>query len=95
MTIFFRDSTPGAEEEYQIRLRGDGRFLWFIDQTHGNRVDMTIDTITGNVGFGIPIGVGNFPTEQVDVDGNLRVRGDIISEGNIVPTGDICIGNCP
>lgn len=89
MAIFFRDSTPGAEEEYQIRLRGDGRFLWFIDQTHGNRVDMTIDTLTGNVGFGIPIGVGSTPTEQLDVNGNIRVR------GNIVSTNDICIGNCP
>ena len=68
---------------YQIRLTGDGSRLDIVDVTN-NRVGFAMKSDTGNVGIGTTA-----PTEKLDVNGNLRVR------GNIVSTSDICIGNCP
>jgi len=35
------------------------------------------------------VGIGTSPSEKLDVDGNIRLT------GNIVSPNDICIGNCP
>ena len=48
-----------------------------------NRVDISIRASNGNVGIGT-----NNPIEQLDVNGNIRLN------GNIVSPGDICIGSC-
>ena len=43
--------------------------------------------ITEDTGF---VGINTItPTQQLDVNGNLHVSGDITT------TGDICIGTCP
>jgi hypothetical protein len=60
-----------------MRTGGDG-FFGTGDEA------FRISSPSGNVG----IGVSN-PTEKLDVNGNIRLTGDIVS-----PT-DICIGSCP
>jgi len=69
-------NTPGPEGKFQ--------FLDNSGVSPTQRVDISIKRSTGNVGIGT-----GAPTELLDVNGNLRVR------GNIVSTGDLCIGNCP
>ena len=85
-TFLFLDQDDN--QRYLIRNTPgpDGRFQ-FLDNSGVNptqRVDISIKRSTGNVGIGT-----GAPTELLDVNGNLRVR------GNIVSTGDICIGSCP
>jgi len=53
-----------------------------------------VDIYTNNVlavsvnGGNMGIGIAN-PSEKLDVNGNIRITGDIVSPN------DICIGNCP
>ncbi len=81
-TIKFSDLTTGQEQIFQFRQIATGDRLDIFDVTN-NGVRIAILAPSGNVGIGTTA-----PTEQLDVNGNLRVR------GNIVSTGDICIGNC-
>jgi hypothetical protein len=60
-----------------MRTGGDGFF------GTGNEA-FRITNPSGNVG----IGTGS-PSEKLDVNGNIRLTGDIVSPG------DICIGSCP
>ena len=74
---------------FQIRLTGDGSRMDVIDITN-NRVGISMSTSTGNIGIGI-----NTATEQLDVNGNARVRGDLIMDGDITSSTDLCLGTCP
>lgn len=69
---------------YFMRYSQDGGLFDLGSVTDGGRNDFAINTTTGNVA----IGHAN-PTEQLDVDGNIKLSGNITSDG------DICIGNCP
>jgi len=79
------DDATNNNPQYRMRLTNDQGRLDFSyrEPPSAESIRMSI-TNTGNIG----IGTVN-PTELLDVNGNLRVR------GNIVSTGDICIGNCP
>ena len=75
---------------YQFRLTGDGARFDIVDITH-NRVGLSMLSSNGNIGIGTGSG-----TEKLDVNGNLRVRGDILLDnGAITSANDICIGSCP
>lgn len=81
--LIFEDVDDGSE--YWIRMNLDGSRLDFLNvAADPDTFDIVIETNTGNVGIGTTT-----PTERLDVNGDLRVR------GNIVSTSDICIGNCP
>ncbi|WP_205097947.1 hypothetical protein [Candidatus Nitrosotenuis uzonensis] len=71
------------------RLYFDAGFNDYISNTAGNRLDFAsngVTTITVNEG---KVGIGNTaPTQALDVTGNIKLT------GNIVSNGDICIGNC-
>ena len=85
-TFTFKD--PDDNQRYLLKNtpgpNGRFNFVDFSGVSPTNRVDLSIQRATGNIGIGTID-----PTELLDVNGNLRVR------GNIVSTGDICIGNCP
>jgi len=86
--VAFTFVDPDDDQKYILRST-PGTFgrLDFLDFSGANptpRIDLSIKRSSGNVGIGTLA-----PTETLDVNGNLRVR------GNIVSTGDICIGNCP
>ena len=68
---------------YKFVLQKDGTLFKFTDATHA-RTDLVIRTSDGNIG----IGTTN-PQSKLDVNGDLRIQGNILSNG------DICIGNCP
>ena len=68
---------------YLVRLIGTGDRLEIIDITNG-RVGFSMLSSNGNVGIGTTT-----PTEALHVAGNIRLT------GNVVSTGDICIGTCP
>ena len=68
-------STPGTSGTFD--------FLDFSGVSPVPRVDLTIDRSSGNIGVG-----KTGPTEQLDVDGNIKLSGNILSNG------DICIGAC-
>ena len=68
---------------YQFRLVGDGSRFDITDITH-NRVNMAVLSSNGNVGIGTAA-----PVQKLDVAGNIRLT------GNIVSPNDICIGTCP
>ena len=41
------------------------------------------------------MGIGtDAPTERLEVEGNLKINGDVELSGRLVSQGDICIGNC-
>jgi len=63
-------------------MRPSGDRLEIRDQTNA-RTNLAVVTDTGFVGINTIA-----PTEQLDVNGNLHVSGDITT------TGDICIGSC-
>ena len=67
---------------YSLIYTSDGQFFTFFDATN-SRADMSIDTNTGNIGIG-KVGAA----ERLDVNGNIRLN------GNITSVGDICIGTC-
>ena len=69
-------STPGVSGTFD--------FLDFSGAVPVSRIDIQIDRQTGNVGIGT-----TGPTEQLDVGGNIKLSGNILSDG------DICIGTCP
>jgi len=68
---------------YKFILQKDGTLFKFTDATHA-RTDLAIKTSNGNIG----IGTTN-PQSKLDVNGDLKVQGNILSNG------DICIGSCP
>lgn len=68
---------------YQFRLVGDGSRFDITDITH-NRVNIAVSSSSGNVGIGTAT-----PLQKLDVAGNIRLT------GNIVSPNDICIGTCP
>ena len=77
---------------YHIRLTSGGEQLEYIDLTHGFRRDLVLKTNTGNIGMGV-----SNPQENLDVSGNIRARGDLITDTGVIRTtsGNICIGTCP
>jgi len=87
--IKFRDIDDG--QIYHVRLSPGGEQFEFLDGNDFSR-DLVLKTATGNIGMGL----GN-PQERLDVDGNIRARGDLITDTGVIrtTTGDICIGNCP
>ena len=68
---------------YQFRQIGTGDRLDILDITN-NRLGISMLASNGNIG----IFNGN-PTEKLDVNGNIKLSGNILSNG------DICIGTCP
>jgi len=83
--IYFDDSD--SDRTYILSHRPDGLRFDLVNwnaATSAARIDMSIQTATGNIGMGT-----TNPQEKLDVDGNIRLTGNIVS-----PT-DICIGNCP
>ena len=76
---------------FQFRLTGDGSRLDIIDITN-NRVGLSMSSSTGNIGIGISVA-----SHLLDVNGDARIRGNLLVGGNIAsfPAGDICIGTCP
>lgn len=81
--IIFEDVDTGSQ--YILRHTSDGARFDFLDfDGAAARVDLAIQRSTGNIG----IGTVN-PLEDLDVNGNIRLT------GNIVSPNDICIGNCP
>lgn len=87
--VLFEDTTGG--EKYEIQQTADGSRFQLQDPNFSNRKDLSINTITGDVG----IGMAN-PTEQLDVNGNIKGEDLITTTGIITnPNGDICIGTCP
>ncbi len=85
--ITFTFIDPDDDQKYILRstpgTNGRFDFVDFSGASPTPRVDLSITRNTGNVGIGTTA-----PTETLDVNGNLRMR------GNITSTGDICIGNC-
>lgn len=88
--VFKLENNKTGSQIYQFRLRADASHFDIIDITN-NRNGFTMSTSNGNVG----IGVGSNPTEQLHVDGNIRLTGNLTSTStiNIKPGSDICIGS--
>jgi len=82
--IYFIDSDTG--NNYILRYKSDGLRFDFVkwDAASVGRIDMSMQFATGNIGMGT-----TNPQEKLDVNGNIRLT------GNIVSPNDICIGNCP
>ena len=70
-------------QKYQFRIVSDGSRMDIVHTTTG-QANISISSANDFVG----INNGN-PQEQLDVNGNIRLT------GNIVSPNDICIGNCP
>jgi len=70
--------TPAEAWKFRLAETADGFSI--IQVGVGERMRFLTD---GNVG------IGTFPQEKLDVGGNIRLT------GNIVSPGDICIGTCP
>lgn len=89
----FRDGdVADGEKVYSIRNTPNGKRIEWISNTDGNRIDFSISTVTGNTG------IGKIQAEEkLDVNGNIKLSGDILSDSaiNIKSSGDICIGSCP
>ena len=81
--VKFSDLTTGQEQIFHLRQIAAGDRLDIFDSTN-NGVRIAILAPSGNVGVGTTT-----PAEQLDVNGNIRLT------GNIVSPNDICIGNCP
>lgn len=78
-------SGSGAGASYRIRIPGSGDRLEVVDQgAMPQQTRLILQGGTGNFGIG-----SAGPQEKLDVDGNIRLT------GNIVSPNDICIGNCP
>jgi len=77
---------------YTIRHPPSGGRIEWVDLSGTPRVDFSIQTSTGNVAINKING-----DEKLDVNGNIKLSGDIISDVplNIRSLGDICIGACP
>jgi len=80
--VKFSDLTTGQEQIFHLRQIAAGDRLDIFDSTN-NGVRIAILAPSGNVGIGTTT-----PAEQLDVNGNIRLT------GNIVSPNDICIGNC-
>jgi len=73
--IYFIDSD--SDRNYILRTLPNGLRFDFVnwDTTASvSRVDMSILTATGNIGMGT-----KDPQEKLDVDGNIRLTGNIVS----------------
>ncbi len=89
----FQFEDPTELQKYLMRstpgVAGNLEFLDFSGASPTARIDLAIERSSGNVG----IGTGN-PNEQLDVNGNLKVQGDILTTGIIKnPNGDLCLGS--
>jgi len=69
-------------------LNGEATFL-FVQQTTGDAWRLRIQP--ASEGLSIVKETGGFPGEKV----RFLENGDILTTGNIIPAGDICIGACP
>lgn len=81
--IKFKNTATGSI--YKFRQVGDNFQLY-------NQIEKTKDlVVVGGSGVGAGnVGIGtSLPTEKLDVTGNIKLSGNILSNG------DICIGNCP
>ena len=83
----FQFEDPDDLQKYLLRSTvgpsGNFEFLDFSGASPVARIDISIERSNGNVG----IGTGT-PTEQLDVNGNIKIAGNLLSDG------DICIGAC-
>ena len=84
--VIFEDAD--SSKSYVMRYTPDGLRFDFLNLDGGvPRVDLNIQTTTGN------IGMGTFsPAEKLDVFGNIHLSG---VDSKITSNGDICIGTCP
>jgi hypothetical protein len=81
--IIFEDVDSGSQ--YILRHTPDSSRFDFLDFNGTSaRVDLAIERSSGNVGIGTIT-----PMEELDVDGDIRLT------GNLVSPNDICIGTCP
>lgn len=80
-TILFSDQGPPAQA-YRFRLQPSSSGLSIVDVIAGQERFRIGGQ--GNVGIGTPL-----PQQKLDVNGNIRLT------GNIVSPNDICIGTCP
>ena len=81
--IKFNHYKLGENQIFQFRQTPDGQRLDVVDITHSRN---NISVLASN-GF---VGIGNaLPIQKLDVAGNIRLT------GNIVSPNDICIGTCP
>ncbi len=89
----FRDGdVADGEKVYSIRSTPNAKRIEWISNSDSNRIDFSISTVTGN------IGIGKIQAEEkLDVNGNIKLSGDIVSDSaiNIRPNGDLCLGDCP
>jgi len=89
----FRDGdVADGEKVYSIRNTPNGKRIEWFSNTDGNRIDFSISTVTGNTG------IGKIQAEEkLDVNGNIKLSGDILSDSaiNIRPNGDLYLGDCP
>ena len=79
----FQFNDVDDSQVYRFKLNKFGDSFQFIDASSA-RTDMTIKLSNGNIGMGV-----NNPQEKLHVNGNLRL------DGNLTSNGDICIGSCP
>jgi hypothetical protein len=81
--IKFNHYKPGENQIFQFRQTPDGQRLDVVDITN-NRNNISVLASNGFVGIGNAL-----PIQKLDVAGNIRLT------GNIVSPNDICIGTCP
>jgi len=95
-SLFIVSSQAGGDTEF--RLNTIGQDTWRL---HADRSQRALEigffeeeaiTIfqSGKLALNKNTGIGNTnPAEMLDVTGNIKLSGNIVSDG------DICIGNCP
>ena len=83
LTFGFKEGADFQASDIKINDRTNFNNAFTIwNPTAGTTI--LIDHTSGNVGFGV-----TNPSERLDINGNIRLTGNIISPN------DICIGSCP
>jgi len=79
-TFLFSHNGKAPAEAWRMRIQATSDGLSFVKVGTGEVMRLTSNQ---NVGIGTAL-----PQEKLDVNGNIRLT------GNIVSPGDICIGSC-